>query len=188
MRAGYYARIARALVQPPDDEFLTTLASLPGDDTPFGQALTELADKARAMPPQAVEDEFTLLFYGQGQGGEVLPYRSYYLTGNLHDRPLAALRGDMQRLGIGHGGRNGEPEDHVAYLLEMMHGLIIGSFDAGTVGIDGQRSFFNAHIADWAGDFFTDLEAAGSSDFYTALARLASAFIDIETGAFELAA
>ncbi len=188
LRAGYYALISRALACPPNTEFLDTLATLNGDESVFGKALVALADKAAAIDASTLEDEYTRLFYGQGQGGEVLPYASYYLTGNLHDRPLADLRGDMQRLGIRHGNLNHEPEDHIAFLFEMMHGLITGAYGSGITDQAAQRAFFDRHISDWAGDFFSDLEAADSSDFYGAVADLASAFLDIEAGAFELAA
>lgn len=59
-------------------------------------------------------DEFTKLFYGMGQGSEILHYASYYLTGSLHDRALAESRRDMDRLGIARGNVNNEPEDHAA--------------------------------------------------------------------------
>jgi TorA maturation chaperone TorD len=39
------------------------------------------------------------LFIGVGRG-ELVPYGSYYLTGFLHEKPLARLRNDMSRLGI----------------------------------------------------------------------------------------
>ncbi len=48
----------------------------------------------RKPSPQAVEREFFNLFIGVGRG-ELLPYGSYYLTGFLHERPLARLREDL---------------------------------------------------------------------------------------------
>jgi TorA maturation chaperone TorD len=186
-RAAFYALIARILMRPPEPEFLNQLQGLTGDDTPLGAALNDLA-RAAAGDPEAIQDEYSLLFYGMGQGGELLPYASYYLTGSLHDRPLAALRTDMERLGIQPGNLNGEPEDHIAILLEMMHGLITGGFGAGTVDVDGQMKFFHAHIAPWGYDFFVDLEAAQSARFYAAVARVGRAFLAVEQDAFQMAA
>jgi TorA maturation chaperone TorD len=185
-RAGLYALLARLLIVPPSPQLLNDLRRLDGDDTPLGQALAALA-RAAKRDAAAVEDEFTLLFYGMGSGGEVLPYASYYLTGNLHDRPLADLRRDMERLGIAHGGVNKEPEDHIALLLEMMHGLIVGSFDIGAADLKEQARFYDAHLSAWAKGFFGDLEAAASSDFYAALARVGSAFLAVEDDAFQMA-
>ena len=51
--------------------------------------------RRRAAPMrERVEREFFDLFIGLGRG-ELLPYGSYYLTGFLHERPLARLREDL---------------------------------------------------------------------------------------------
>jgi DNA-binding transcriptional regulator YdaS (Cro superfamily) len=63
------------------------------------------------------------LFIGVGRG-ELLPYASYYLTGFLHERPLARLRGDLFLLGVERAEDNPDPEDHIAFLCEIM--LVIG--------------------------------------------------------------
>ena len=59
--------------------------------------------------------------------GELLPYASYYLTGFLHERPLARLRDDLAALGIERVESNSEPEDHAATLCEIMAGLAGGT-------------------------------------------------------------
>jgi TorA maturation chaperone TorD len=187
-RASYYALISRALANPPTPEFLSELRALAGDDSPLGVALDGLAAAAAEADPASLEDEYSKLFYGMGQGGEILPYASYYITGHLNDRPLARLRGDMERLGIAHGGRNSEPEDHFAFLCEMMHGLILGNFGLGPADLAEQQRFFDQHIAPWAKDFLEDLEAAESAVFYAAVARLGGVFLAIEEDAFKLAA
>ena len=71
---------------------------------------------------ERVEREFFDLFIGLGRG-ELLPYGSYYLTGFLHERPLARLRDDLAALGIERAEGNVEPEDHAAILCEIMAGL-----------------------------------------------------------------
>ncbi|MEI9806344.1 MAG: molecular chaperone TorD family protein [Pseudolabrys sp.] len=43
-----------------------------------------------------VEREFFNLFIGVGRG-ELMPYGSFYLTGFLHERPLARLREDLKQ-------------------------------------------------------------------------------------------
>ncbi len=186
-RATLYGLLARLLAAPPDADFLQNLKALKGDDTPLGRALSELA-RAAGISADELEDEYTKLFYGMGQGGEILPYASYYLTGSLHDRPLADLRRDMDRLGIARGNVNEEPEDHAATLMEMMHGLIVGRFGIGAADLGEQTKFFNAHVATWADDFFTDLEAAASAVFFVAVAKLGRVFLEIEGNAFQMAA
>lgn len=187
-RAHYYGLLARLLARPADGAFLAELGALSGDDSPMGRALAELAAAARDCDVEAATDEYTQLFYGMGQGGEVLPYGSYYLTGLLNDKPLAALRGDMELLGIAHAGRDGEPEDHIAYIFDMMAGLITGSFGIGVVELVAQHAFFDAHIGSWAETFFEDLEAAEAADFFRPVARLALLFLSVERQAFSMAA
>lgn len=188
LRAGLYALVSCAMTRPADQDLLDQIGALEGDETPLGTALGQLAEAARKTNPQKVEEEFTPLFYGQGQGGEVLPFASYYQTGNLHDKPLADLRGDMEKLGITRGDLNKEPEDHIAYLFEMMHGLIVGRFECGPASLEEQTAFYDAHISPWARDVFTDLESASTADFYKSVAQVALAFLEIEADAFQMAA
>jgi TorA maturation chaperone TorD len=58
--------------------------------------------------------------------GELLPFASYYLTGFLHERPLAELRGELERLGIGRAPGVHEPEDHIGFVCETMAGCLRG--------------------------------------------------------------
>src|SRR6185437_2386851 len=50
--------------------------------------------------------------------GDLLPYGSFYLTGFLHERPLARLREDLARFGIDRAEGVAEPEDHAGILCE----------------------------------------------------------------------
>src|SRR5439155_1564893 len=69
------------------------------------------------------------LFIGLGRG-ELLPYGSYYLTGFLHERPLARLRAHLEKLAIERTAGQAEPEDHAAILCEIMAGLTSTRFPA----------------------------------------------------------
>src|SRR4051794_41254467 len=84
-------------------------------------AHVELAAAATGFDDRAVGKEFFALFIGVGRG-DLLPYASYYMTGFLHERPLARVREDLDRLGIERAGPSREPEDHIAILLEVMAG------------------------------------------------------------------
>ena len=131
-----------------------------------------------------VQDEYNALFIGVGRG-ELLPYGSYYLTGFLHEKPLAQLRGDMAELGIEADPKATEPEDHAASVLEMMAGLIDGRFGA-PLAIEQQQKFFDAHVGSWIPVFFRDLEGASASVLYAALAQVGTRFLEIEAEAFRL--
>jgi TorA maturation chaperone TorD len=183
-RAQEYALLAALLARAPDAALLKSLARLRGDPSPIGVAHVELAEAAAKASPQTVEREYFNLFIGLGRG-ELMPYASYYLTGFLHERPLARLREDLARLGIERSDGNHEPEDQAALLCEVMAGLAGGRFGAPK-GSD--REIFEKHIEPWIGRFFDDLERAEEADFYRHVGKLGRLFIEIETEAFALPA
>jgi TorA maturation chaperone TorD len=183
-RAQEYALLAHLLLTPPDADLLRRLAALEGDTSPLGAAHAALAAAARATTAERVEREHFDLFIGVGRG-ELLPYASFYLTGFLHERPLARLRDQLAGLGIERTPEQREPEDHAALLFEVMAGLTGGHLSA-PAGAD--RALFEAHLAPWIGRFFADLERAQAADFYRAVGALGRVFVDIETEAFALAA
>lgn len=187
-RAQVYGLLARLLAEPMSDETLTALRAIEADDgTDFGKALASLATLARHSTAAAAEEEFSALFVGEGAGGELLPYASHYLTGFLLERPLADLRRDLAELGIAPSGASKEPEDHIAFLCEVMHGMITGSFGEPR-DLATQKRFFNRHIARWATQFFQDLERAKTAALYMPVGTIGKVFMAIENEAFETAA
>ena len=181
-RAQEYALLAALLVRAPDAGLLQRLSTLRGDASPLGLAHAALAEAAASMTVEQIEREYFDLFIGLGRG-ELLPYGSYYLTGFLHERPLARLRDDLRTLGIERAEGQIEPEDHAAILCEIMAGLAARRFGA-PAGADEQ--LFEKHLAPWIGRFFTDLERAEAAQFYRHVGTLGRVFIDIETEAFSL--
>jgi TorA maturation chaperone TorD len=181
-RAQEYALLAALLARAPDAGLLQRLSTLRGDPSPLGLAHAALAEAAGSAKVEQVEREYFDLFIGLGRG-ELLPYGSYYLTGFLHERPLARLRDDLRALGIERAEGQVEPEDHAAILCEIMAGLAARRFGA-PAGADEQ--LFEKHVAPWIGRFFTDLERAEAAQFYRHVGTLGRVFIDIETEAFSL--
>jgi len=184
-RAQLYGLLARMLAAAPEAALLQAVAAIRSDDTALGQAIHELARQASAISARTAEREYHDLFIGLGRG-ELVPFGSYYLAGFLNERPLAALRRALERLGIARAEGVKEPEDHIAALLEVMAGLITGAFGAPSP-LPEQQAFFDAHIAPWASGFFADLERAKAAALYAALARVGRLFLEIETTAFAMA-
>jgi TorA maturation chaperone TorD len=178
-RSQEYALLSVLLARAPDAGLLARLRSLRGDATPIGLAHAALAEAASQTDAARVEREYFDLFIGLGRG-ELLPYGSYYLTGFLHERPLARLRADLNELGIERVTGQAEPEDHAAILCEIMSGLIGRRFPAPAGG-DGK--LFEQHLGPWIGRFFADLERADAADFYRPVGTLGRVFTEIETAA-----
>ena len=184
MRADLYNFLGLILSRPADEMLLAQTKSLSGDETDLGQAIATLAKVAALSKPRAVESEYNKLFIGLGRG-ELLPYASYYLTGFLNEKPLAVLRQDMAANGMTRAENVFEPEDNIASLMEMMGAMIVGRFGQ-PADLERQKTFFNKHIAPWAGHFFADLEGAKTSVFYAPVGTLGRHFMEIEAEAFRL--
>jgi TorA maturation chaperone TorD len=185
LRAAQYRLLSRFLAAPPDQALLSVVAGFEGDETPLGRTLGTLGRLARRMTPAEAADEYFNLFIGVGRG-ELLPYASYYLTGFLHEKPLARLRRDMARLGIVRADHVKEPEDHMAAICEMLAGLIEGAFGEAA-DLATQQRFFDDHLAPWAERFFADLEAARSAVLYAPVGTAGRLFFEIERTAFGMA-
>jgi TorA maturation chaperone TorD len=185
-RAQLYAMLSRLLAAPPDAALLAALGRISGDASEFGQAFAALAHGAAAVSAADAAAEYQDLFIGIGRG-ELVPYGSYYLTGFLHEKPLAELRDALARLGVARVPGVKEPEDHIAALCEVMAGLIEGAF-GDPAPLTVQRRLFERHIAPWAGRFFAELEAAQTANFYRVVGRIGRLFVGIETTAFAMTA
>jgi TorA maturation chaperone TorD len=181
-RADLYALLSSLLLEIPTQDVLNKLSQLEGGESDIGSAISALARVARSVDAGSVEREYNVIFIGVGRG-DILPYASYYLTGFLHEKPLADLRATMRRLGLKRSEGVVEPEDHLGTLCEMMAGLITGAFgEPASLAI--QKEFFNAHIAPWAAHCFSDLEKAENAVLYAPVGSLGRALMDIENEAF----
>ena len=179
-RAQEYALLAALLSHGPDAQMIENLSGLGGDTTALGVAHAALGAAAASANPKRIEREYFDLFVGLGRG-ELFPYASYYLTGYLHGRPLARLRGALKQIGIERAEGVSEPEDHAAVLFEVMAGLASGEIMAPG-GTD--REIFENHLKPWIGRFFLDLEHARPATFYASVGTLGRIFMEIEAEAF----
>src|ERR1700686_4569941 len=162
-RAQLYSMLSRLLAAAPDAALLAALGRISGDASELGQAFAALVHGAAAVSAADAAAEYHDLFIGIGRG-ELVPYGSNYLTGVLHEKPLAGLGDWLAGLAVGRVPCAKEPEDHIAALCEVMAGLIEGAF-GDPAPLTVQRRVFERHIAPWAGRFFAELEAAQMANF-----------------------
>ncbi len=181
-RAGEYLLLANLLSRAPASELLAGIAAMRSDASPLGMARLRLADAAARTSAEDISREFFQLFIGVGRG-EIVPYASFYLTGFLHERPLARVREDMSRLGIARQDGVFEPEDRISTLFEIMAGLVRGDFDTDPAEAD---AFFTRHIAPWAPRLMADIGVAQSANVYKHIAHYGSIWLGIEQGALAL--
>lgn len=183
-RAQEYALLAMLLSRSPDASLLSRLAGLGGDASPMGLAHIALAEAARRTTEEGAAREYFALFAGLGDN-TLQPYASYYLADTFYGRPLVRLRETLQSFGLEKAPERTEPEDHAAFLCEIMARLA----DRSTPAPEGtDRAFFEQHFWPWIRRFFVDLEKAGFADFYSSVGALGRTFVDIEAQAFRLPA
>lgn len=184
LRAHMYRMLARFLSDAPGEAELQLARQMIGDSTPLGEAISHFAQAARNTTAQRIADQFHELFIGVARG-RLVPYGSYYLTGFLNEKPLARLRAAMSQFGIEQDPDSKDPEDHVAAVLDMMAGLILGEF-AAPAPLQQQKQFFEEHLNSWAPHFFRDLEADGTSELYASLGTVGRLFLQTEEAAFSM--
>lgn len=186
-RAELYGLLARLWLSAPDAELLAqftvavTEAPQPGAFLePSWQALVAAL---RATTVEAAAAEFDALFQGVGKP-EIFVYGSYYLAGGLNDQPLAALRAELAELGLTRAP-DGDTEDHVAFVFEVMRYLIAGD-DLAVCNLERQRRFFRAHVQLWVERLCDTVERHDRARVYAALAGFTRAFVQVETQGFDL--
>ena len=186
-RAEHYAVLSNLFAGAPDAGFLHKLpaiaANWAGADSPLRRAWQGLADAAKRIDAEQLEDEYTRLFLTIGRP-QVMLFGSYYMAGFLMEEPVVELRADLTELGLGRRQGVTESEDHIAALSDVMRHLIVTGPDAA--GLARQKAFFEGHLAPWVGALADALEHAPDSRFYSRTAALVRAFFDIERLAFDM--
>ena len=187
-RAELYGLLARLWLAPPDAELLQQFAVAVTQAPEAGAILEEpwmqLVSAMRATNAPAAAAEHEALFHGVGKP-EVFAYGSFYLTGFLNEKPLAALRTDLQALGLTRDPQRVETEDHVAYVFEVMRYLIAGD-DPAVCNLEQQRRFFRAHVQPWVEALCDATAAHPLAVTWRAVAAFTRSFVEVEAQAFDM--
>lgn len=147
-----------------------------------------LADTAPETLESLAADEYTLLFIGPHHP-QVTPYESHYLTGRLLDRPLAELKGFLKSAGIERQDEYREPEDFLAFELEVMRWLIGKQKDAKDSEEEArwlklQSDFLKEHLLIWAPSCCQEIEMAQKAKLYRCVALILRGFLEMERALF----
>ena len=187
-RAEVYGLLAALYYAPPGTELLAQLRVAATETPAAGGFLQEpwqlLVAAARAHEDAAIGAEFNALFGGMGKP-EVYVFGSHYISGFLNEKPLAALRTDLARLGLSRADAMSETEDHFAYLCEVMRYLIAGD-DVAVSNLARQQAFFASHMQAWVGKMCDAIAENPKANFYATLARFTQAFVQVEVQGFDL--
>ncbi len=187
-RAELYGLLARLWLAPPDAELLQQF-SVAVTEAPQSGGLLEapwmaLVGALRATTVAAAAAESAALFHGVGKP-DVFVYASFYLAGNLNEKPLAALRTDLAALGLTRDPQALETEDHVAYLFEVMRYLIAGD-DLAVCNLEQQRRFYRTHLQTWVEQLCAAVIAHPRAQTWRAVAEFTREFMRVEAQAFDM--
>jgi TorA maturation chaperone TorD len=189
-RAEVYGLLAALFYAPPSPDLLAQLRVAVTEAPAAGGFLEEpwrqFVGTVRDLSDAQVAAEYDTLFGGVGKP-EIYLFGSWYLSGFLNEKPLAALRGDLAGLGLSRDDSMNETEDHFACVCEVMRYLIAGE-DVEIANLTQQQKFFSAHVQPWATQMCDAITAHPKARFYAALAAFTAAFISVETQGFDLLA
>lgn len=187
-RAELYGLLSQLWIAPPDEALLTqfrvAVTQAPESGGLLEAAWQNLVSALRATTVADAAAEYEALFMGVGRP-EVFLYGSFHLSGYLHDKPLAALRTDLQAFGLGRDESRYETEDHIAFEFEVMRWLIAGD-DVAVCNLEQQRRFFRAHVQTWVEALCNAVQAHPRAVVWAAVAEVTRQFVQIETQGFDL--
>lgn len=189
-RAEVYGLLAALYYAPPGPELLAQLRVAVTEAPAAGGFLEEpwrqFVGTVRELGDEQVAREYDALFGGVGKP-EVYLFGSWYLSGFLNEKPLAALRSDLAALGLARDEAMPETEDHFACVCEVMRYLIAGD-DVEVANLTQQQKFFGTHLQPWATQMCEAISAHPKARFYAALAGFTAAFVSVEAQGFDLMA
>jgi TorA maturation chaperone TorD len=196
LRLGYYDLFVGLLWREPAAELVAALGQGSEErvraarviDPGLGEGWEVFARLCTAGTPaqlaEAAVTEYTRLFLGPG-APELNLYESYYLTGRLFDSPLAAVRSSLKELGIEKDPGYPEPEDFLAFEIEVVRTLLrrqeaAPDREGQTRAVDGQAVFLKRHLLVWGPAAAGDLAAAREAPFYQGVGALLRGFLALE--------
>ncbi|MFC3682798.1 TorD/DmsD family molecular chaperone [Hydrogenophaga luteola] len=189
-RAEVYGLLAALYYAPPGPELLAQLRVAVTEAPAAGGFLEEpwrqFVGTVRELGDEQVVNEYDALFGGVGKP-EVYLFGSWYLSGFLNEKPLAALRSDLAALGLARDEAMPETEDHFACVCEVMRYLIAGD-DVEVANLTQQQKFFSTHVQPWVPAMCEAISAHPKARFYAALAGFTAAFVSVEAQGFDLMA
>lgn len=183
-RANFYGLLARLFYAPPDAALLDAIASsgaIDAEDGGIARAWQALAAAAGAADAETVREEYEASFIGTGKAPVTL-YTTAYTIRYSSEVPLAALRGELARLGLARRSDAFEPEDHIAALCDAMRHLIAEQ----RRDLSEQSRFFGRWLAPAADPLCDAICAHPGALFYRHVANFAKSFFHLEHSSFEM--
>lgn len=193
LRQLYYTLLVKMFWEEPPAEFLESLkegindrAIAAGQLHPLmGEGWMEIAAYLEDKGAEELKFEFARMYIGPVQP-PVSPYESYYLAGSMYKEPLTKVRRFMKKVGLEkQPEKYPEPEDVLAFELEIMNWLVMKELDAGNEKErvrwqKRQAEFFKEHLQVWGPECAKDISEADGAEFYKGAGLILRGFLDLE--------
>lgn len=147
-------------------------------------ALNRLMDREDAQLELAAD--FCELFL-KSDRDSALPYASMYIgeSGLLNDKPAKEMEEVMKQHGVAVDAKLNEPADHIAIELDLLGNLIIRSNELEQErhleeAFVEQEKFIRQYILSWAPQFAEKCQKLDDFGFYSAIATLTVAFLELD--------
>ena len=139
----------------------------------MGSGWRVIDDYLADYPSGGVAVEFSQLFL-EPFAKVIRPYASYYLTGQFFTEPLKTWRGFLNQLGIEKPQGFTDPEDVLAFELDVMRWLVDkqAAADDADRWLRLQATCLKEHLLVWAPSCAADIEQAPQAAFYRGAAQL----------------
>lgn len=176
-RSELYGVLSMLFYGPPSQAVLDLIegAAIEGDGV-LADGWRGLQAASSQTNAERAREEYESLFIGVGKP-EVMLYGSYYLSGFLMEKPLAALRKTW------HGSAWNAPS--TCPKAKTISPPCATPCDCCMAALQHRRNF-SAHIQPWARQLFDAIDAHPGATYYRAVAGLARSFVEVETQAFDM--
>lgn len=190
-RENFYRFLSRLYLLEVDEALLSILRVMELPPQSGNAALDEgyqlLKQAASALTADGLDElavDYARVFLAAGiaEGGGAFPYESVYQSRlrMSHQQAQSGAAAWYAEEGISLvQGPPDVPEDHVAAELDFM-AYLCGNAQMDGAYLQKQRDFFRQHIASWMPRFAVDVVKYAETDFYKAVGKLTTGFIQME--------
>jgi len=216
-RERLYSFMSRAFLQEVDNEFLRAIVEIhpaiallasshrsaalqkgSGLLANFTKKVAQFKDEERERLLADLAVEYARLFLATGlskRGGRAYPWESVYFTDppRKYGEPYHEIVEAYKLVGYQKTDNSKEPEDHIAFELDLMAHLCRltrGSIESGneryTLGYFSlQKQFLQDHLLRWVGKFCDNVKAYAETGFYRGMALVTEGFVSADAEALD---
>lgn len=183
-RSNLYKLLSHLFLKEPDERFLKEFKDMQQPLSSFGFDIDVITGHGRLAEDLAVE--YATLFIGPIE--HLAPYESAYREATLYGNPAVDVLDFYEKSGFSLSPEFKDLPDHLGVELELMHHLTLREADSRKKDdidevrkcMELQKEFLEEHLIKWVPGYCKKVEKYARHPFYSFLARLTQAFVEME--------